>query len=101
MRRLVLLACLLVLAAPSAALAHPLGNFTVNRLAEVDLAGDRVYVRYVLDLAEIPTYQERKRVARPGFARSIARKLEVRLDGRRSALDVVDSRFDLRPGAVA
>lgn len=99
MRRLVLLVCLLALAAPSVALAHPLGNFTVNRLAEVDLAGDRVYVRYVLDLAEIPTYQERKRVARPGFARSVAHKLEVRLDGRRSSLEVVESRFDLRPGA--
>ena len=99
MRRLVLLVCLLTLAAPSAALAHPLGNFTVNRLAEVDLAGDRVYVRYVLDLAEIPTYQERTLVARPGFARSVADKLELRLDGRPSPLDVVKSRFDLSPGA--
>ena len=55
MRRLALLAALIALAAPSAAFAHPLGNFTVNRLASVDLAGDRVYIRYVLVLAEIPT----------------------------------------------
>jgi nickel/cobalt transporter (NicO) family protein len=98
-RRLALLAALFALAAPSAAFAHPLGNFTVNRLASVDLAGDRVYVRYVLDMAEIPTYQERKRVERPGYARSVARKLDLRLDGRRARLAVVKSRLDLKPGA--
>jgi nickel/cobalt transporter (NicO) family protein len=99
MRRLVLLACFTALAAPSTAAAHPLGNFTVNRLAAVDLAGDRVYVRYVLDMAEIPTYQERKRFERPGYAGTLARKLDLRLDGRRAQLDVVTSRFGLRPGA--
>jgi nickel/cobalt exporter len=99
MRRLALLASLLALATPTAAAAHPLGNFTVNRLAQVDLAGDRIYVRYVLDLAEIPTYQERERVAQPGFARSVADKLDLRVDGRQTGLDVLESRFDLRPGA--
>lgn len=100
MRRLVVLTgCLAALAAPAGALAHPLGNFTVNRLAAVELAGDRVYVRYVLDLAEIPTYQERSRAAQPGFARSLGSKLELRLDGRRAPLDVVDSRSTLSPGA--
>jgi nickel/cobalt transporter (NicO) family protein len=94
-----LVACLAALAAPSAALAHPLGNFTVNRLAVVDLAGDRVYVRYVLDLAEIPTYQERKRVTRAGFAETVARKLELKLDGRETTLEVVRSRVAFSPGA--
>jgi nickel/cobalt transporter (NicO) family protein len=98
-RRLALLAALFALADPSAALAHPLGNFTVNHLAAVDLAGDRVYVRYVVDMAEIPTYQERTRVRRPGYARAVAKKLDLRLDGRRVHLDVVKSRFDLKPGA--
>jgi ABC-type nickel/cobalt efflux system permease component RcnA len=100
MRRLALLAvCLAALSAPAAAFAHPLGNFTVNRFAGVELAGDRVYLRYVLDLAEIPTYQERARVAKPGFARSLAGKLELRLDGRRSPLEVLASRSTTRPGA--
>jgi nickel/cobalt exporter len=99
-RRLALFAfCLAALAVPAAALAHPLGNFTVNRFAAVELAGDRAYVRYALDLAEIPTFQERARVERTGFARSLARKLELRLDGRRAPLDVVASRTKLRPGA--
>ncbi len=100
MRRLLLLTlAVVVLGAPAAADAHPLGNFTVNRFAAVELAGDRVYVRYVLDLAEIPTYQERGRVTRPGFAASVARRLDVSLDGRPVPLETISSRSTLRPGA--
>jgi len=40
------------------AMAHPLGNFTVNHYSRVELSGDSVRVRYVLDLAEIPSVQE-------------------------------------------
>ena len=47
MRRLVLLALTLAcLVEPAAALAHPLGNTTVNRYSRVELSGDRVYVLY-------------------------------------------------------
>jgi ABC-type nickel/cobalt efflux system permease component RcnA len=99
-RRLVLLAlCLAALTAPASSHAHPLGNFTVNRFAGVELAGNRVYVHYVLDLAEIPTYQERGRVLRPGFARTVAERLRLRLDGRRAPLDPIATRSALRPGA--
>jgi nickel/cobalt transporter (NicO) family protein len=99
-RRLaVVLACVAALLAPAAAHAHPLGNFTINHFAAVELAGDRVYVRYVLDLAEIPSFQERGRIRRPEFARSLADGLELRLDGRRVPLAVVDSRTSTRPGA--
>jgi len=57
MKRLLLLVTLLFLLAPAGAFAHPLGNFTVNRFARVEIAGDRLYVRYVVDMAEIPTLQ--------------------------------------------
>src|SRR5919197_3272524 len=46
-----------VAAAPPAS-AHPLGNFTVNRYSGLSLSPGRVRVLYVLDMAEIPTYQE-------------------------------------------
>ena len=46
-----------VAAAPPAA-AHPLGNFTVNRYSGIDLAPGSVRITYVVDMAEIPTYQE-------------------------------------------
>jgi len=60
-----LLATVALLAAwllPGVASAHPLGNFTVNHYARVEPAGDRVRVVYVLDLAEIPTFQEKPRI---------------------------------------
>jgi nickel/cobalt exporter len=58
MKRFLLLVtvCYLILPA-AAASAHPLGNFTVNRFARVEVAGERLYVRYVVDMAEIPTLQ--------------------------------------------
>jgi nickel/cobalt transporter (NicO) family protein len=59
MSRALLLALLLLAALPAAASAHPLGNFSVNHLAEVSVSADRVDVRYILDQAEIPTFQER------------------------------------------
>jgi nickel/cobalt exporter len=38
--------------------AHPLGNFTVNRYSRIEVGPERVTVRYVLDMAEIPAFQE-------------------------------------------
>jgi ABC-type nickel/cobalt efflux system permease component RcnA len=40
-----------------AAAAHPLGNFTINHLTKLSFSGQRADVHYVLDMAEIPTYQ--------------------------------------------
>ena len=86
-RIVVLLAVAAALLAPAAALAHPLGNFTVNRFARVEVAGHRVYVRYVLDLAEIPTYQAREHgVDASAYARRLAHGLHVTVDGRAAPL---------------
>jgi nickel/cobalt exporter len=41
------------------ATAHPLGNFTVNHQTRVEVSRDRVDALYILDQAEIPTFQER------------------------------------------
>ncbi|MEO5575160.1 MAG: sulfite exporter TauE/SafE family protein [Gaiellaceae bacterium] len=104
MKRLSLvLIALAVLAAPAAALAHPLGNFTVNRFSKVQPSGDRVYVVYVLDLAEIPTFRERKGVTNESAyaaatARRIAQGAELTIGGKRVALDVVDQRIAFPPG---
>jgi ABC-type nickel/cobalt efflux system permease component RcnA len=99
-KRLVLLAGLAAaLAVPAAAQAHPLGNFTVNRYSAVEASGDSVYVKYVLDLAEIPTYQEGDRVRRPGFAAQVSRGLVLELDGHRAILRTLASRTHSRPGA--
>ncbi|HET7856773.1 MAG TPA: sulfite exporter TauE/SafE family protein [Gaiellaceae bacterium] len=99
MKRLVaLLAAAVALLAPAAAAAHPLGNFTVNRFSAVELSGGRIYVKQVLDLAEIPTFQEGARVRRPAFARELAGKLVLEVDGRRAPLRLLASDARLRPG---
>jgi len=48
--------CLPLIAARSAA-AHPLGNFTINHLARIEASAHDLHVHYVLDIAEIPTFQ--------------------------------------------
>ena len=88
-----------VLAHPPEASAHPLGNFTVNHYAGIELAGDRVYVRYVLDLAEIPTFQSGDRVRAPRYPSELAHRLDLRFAGERAALRLLAHRVAERPGA--
>ncbi|HEV2593374.1 MAG TPA: sulfite exporter TauE/SafE family protein [Gaiellaceae bacterium] len=84
---LVLAVALAALALPGVAAAHPLGNFTINRFARVQVSGHRLYVRYVLDLAEIPTYQARQEgVNANAYAGRIARNLHVTIGGRPATL---------------
>ena len=106
MRRLALLAVLAAgLVAAPAALAHPLGNFTTNRYSELDVSGDRVYVLYVLDLAEIPTFQERaklRRVGKAAYGRRLASQVAGRLwltaDGRQVTLRPLRHTLAFPPG---
>jgi len=76
----VLLVAAAALVAPAGALAHPLGNFTINRFSRVEASGHRLYVRYVLDMAEIPTYQAGRIDAR-AYARRIAANARLQVDG--------------------
>ena len=62
-RRIVRAIMLLVLAgrmviAPGDALAHPMGNFSVSHFAGFRIEPGALELRYILDLAEIPTFQE-------------------------------------------
>jgi nickel/cobalt transporter (NicO) family protein len=98
-KRLALILAGLALLAPAAALGHPLGNFTINRYAGVELSGNRVYVHYALDLAEIPTYQEGARFRRRGIARELAQRLHLTVDEDRVPLRVLDSEIRRKPGA--
>ncbi len=91
MRRLALIACLAVAAAltPGVASAHPLGNFSINHLSQVTISSDRVAVHYILDQAEIPTFQERGLSDAQVLARKqadVQRGLRLTVDGRPVAL---------------
>lgn len=39
-------------------LAHPMGNFSVNHYSGLKLSPDWLELRYIIDMAEIPTFQE-------------------------------------------
>ena len=52
----------LLIALPAVALAHPLGNFTVNRYSRLEVAGQQVQLTYIIDMAEIPAHQERTQI---------------------------------------
>jgi nickel/cobalt transporter (NicO) family protein len=66
--RAVVLALLVAAAFPLPASAHPLGNFSVNRYSRIELGTARTTLRYVLDLAEIPTLQELQAAGLPDDA---------------------------------
>src|SRR2546430_15402864 len=51
----------LLMVLPRPAFAHPMGNFSINHYAHISANADGIRLRYVLDLAEIPTYQEMQR----------------------------------------
>src|SRR5262245_15089879 len=42
----------------SIASAHPLGNFTINHYARLAVSRNRLAINYVIDMAEIPAFQE-------------------------------------------
>jgi ABC-type nickel/cobalt efflux system permease component RcnA len=52
------LVVLAVVATTNVAFAHPLGNFTVNRYARLEPGTRSLAIVYVVDYAEIPTFQE-------------------------------------------
>jgi ABC-type nickel/cobalt efflux system permease component RcnA len=58
----VCLALLAGLALPIAAIAHPLGNFTINHYAGITVSPAAVHLDIVIDMAEIPAFQERQRM---------------------------------------
>ena len=104
-RLLIVVGCLAALLAPAAAQAHPLGNFTTNRYSELVVSGDRLYAVYVLDLAEIPTFQEKSALARlggRGYAERLAGQVQrgfiVRSEGDALPLRELERRLEFPQG---
>ena len=88
MRRLLLTAAagiLATLALAGPAAAHPLGNFSQNHQTRVTVSAGRLDLHYILDQAEIPTFQQRgERPAQvlAGVRAQVARFVTARVDGR-------------------
>jgi nickel/cobalt exporter len=101
--------------AQSAHPAHPLGNFSVNQAIGLDLYRDRVGVAAIVDLAELPTLQERSAVDANGdgivsaaesaaynsrVCNAMAREVALRVDGHRVQWSVRPAGFTYRPGSA-
>jgi ABC-type nickel/cobalt efflux system permease component RcnA len=93
--------------------AHPLGNFTINRYCGIVLSPGRVRLMYVVDMAEIPTFQETPAIDTDGdgqadeaestawayrMAPGLAANLSLSVDGRAVPLTVADATMVFRRG---
>lgn len=103
----------LLLMLPAAALAHPLGNFTISRYSRLTLETEQIRLRYIVDMAEIPTFQSRAEIDADsdGILSSAERvaylddqieqwgdTLHLRVDGRRLPLTVQEKSLEFQPG---
>src|ERR1700712_508676 len=77
--RLLLLMLAVVMLPAHLCFAHPMGNFSVNHYTRITLQQDGIQVKYFIDLAEIPTYQELQQYdITPGDAPAITQYLVPR-----------------------
>jgi ABC-type nickel/cobalt efflux system permease component RcnA len=94
------------------AVAHPMGNFSVSHFASIRIERGYVEVRYLIDMAEIPTYQEIQRTGivaedgNPSLASYIAEQgsslrggLLLEIDGQPLELRLMDQDVLFTPGA--
>ena len=106
----ILLVCLIFV---PVALAHPLGNFTVNHYAGLQISREKVVIDYVMDLAEIPAFQEIELLDANGNRQpdpdevqgyhavrcaSLQPSLNLSINGNASALSLVSSSMDFPAG---
>lgn len=108
-----LLVVLLLAGTNGAALAHPLGNFTINHFVRLEVGDTQVNVRFIVDMAEIATLQELQAYDADGdgvpsqseleayLARTLPQylaNLRFMIDGARVPLTVVAKRITTQQG---
>ncbi len=96
------------------AMAHPLGNFSVNQFAKIEVAASEIKIRQVLDMAEIPTVGELRNVDTNAdgkysdeelnaYAAAISPQylanIAVNVNGETMPLNVASAKAELRAGA--
>jgi nickel/cobalt exporter len=92
--------------------AHPMGNFSINHYSKIKIGKDAIDIRYVIDMAEIPTYQEmRQEGISPvtgdpstsryldGEGQLLKEGLLLEIDGRAIALDATSRQVTFADGA--
>src|SRR5262245_7880259 len=106
------LVVVLSLATPGHGTAHPLGNFSISRYTGIEVGPNAVPLRYFVDMAEIPTFQELQahgitsdpaepRVSRyvRDTAEMLKQGLQLEVGGKRLALEVRSAEVIFPEGA--
>ena len=104
--------CLLSLSLSHSAAAHPMGNFSVNHFSGIELHPTFVRVLYIIDMAEIPTFQEMQDhglntqpddpavvTYRDNKIEEFRKGLALQVDGRALTLTTKTSSLSFPPGA--
>jgi hypothetical protein len=97
---------------PPQSSAHPMGNFSISHYMSICIERGQVEIRYFIDMAEIPTYQEIQRagiVAQDGDsslppylaqeANALSGGLVLEIDGQQVELHAEDQQAIFTPGA--
>jgi ABC-type nickel/cobalt efflux system permease component RcnA len=97
---------------PARAGAHPMGNFSISHYTAIRLEPNHIELLYLLDMAEIPTFQElqeskilpdAKHPSARGYlakkAESLKRNLRLEINGRRLGLRSEPKEIIFPPGA--
>jgi ABC-type nickel/cobalt efflux system permease component RcnA len=108
----VVFSLLSMLLAVNVVFAHPLGNFSISHYSGINIGKDAIEVRYIIDMAEIPTFQEIQetgitaKIEDPNVQAYLARKAEafrdgllLELNGQRLTLQVESGEIIFPPGA--
>ena len=101
-----------LLATPDLSSAHPLGNFSISHYTAIRLETEALVLRYVIDMAEIPTFQEIQdtqivpEASHPSLPGYLSQRVEglrtgliLELNGKPLPLSVETSEVIFPPGA--
>nr|MBA2374026.1 hypothetical protein [Chloroflexota bacterium] len=114
LRRALPVAVAAIVLLPVVALAHPLGNFTINHYAGIRIEPERILLDIVIDRAEIPAFQARQdldtdgdgdvseaetETALPGACAEQASQLRLAVGEEPAELVLVSAGLSFPPGA--
>jgi ABC-type nickel/cobalt efflux system permease component RcnA len=103
---------LVFLLSSATSFAHPMGNFSINHYSKIKIGQQSIEIRYLIDMAEIPTFQEIRqsdftaKADDPGTSRYLDRQeqllkegLLLESDGRVVRLDTISRQVAFADGA--
>jgi len=100
-KRTLFAALLVLILCPFGAFAHPMGNFSINHYSRLTMLEHEIRLDYILEFAEIPTFQMFPNQRRDGdLAADWIGKLTLMANGQALPLELTTSSFETRPGAA-